>query len=155
MRVLVVCHGNVNRSPLCAAILRRERPDWEVREAALKSWKKPAWKPERASKKMRDAALELGINLEEHRSTAISEELLRWAQVIVYMDQGNYKRLSAMVDELIVSGYQMTSLGSYASVGRIPDPAFIARGTREFHDVVQLIDRASRSLAKDLIVGEF
>lgn len=150
-RVLVVCHGNINRSPLCAAVLARH-PELEVRQAALKSWRRPDWRDEPASKKMRDAAIELGLNLERHRSTAISQELLRWAQIVIYMDGGNKARLEAMLDEAGDFTTELRCLGEFADppVGRIPDPAFIKRGP-EFHDVVLLIYRASEALGKKLI----
>lgn len=150
-RILVLCHGNINRSPLAAAVLRTY-PGLEVKEAALKSWNNRAWKPERASRKMRDAALELGFNLEEHRSTAIYPALYGWADTVVYMDGGNLKRLDAFLEQHGFAG-KCVCLGHYGTppVSRIPDPAFIKRGTQEFHDVVQLIVSCSHGLGKKLI----
>lgn len=155
MKVLVVCHGNINRSPLCAAILREQQPSWEVREAALKAWEKPSWKPERASKKMRDAALELGFNLEAHRSTAITAELLSWADAVIFMDQGNYKRAKAIEEQTGIRVKALYCLASFEGKSRIPDPAFIARGTQEFHDVVKLIHDCSISAAAKMIANPF
>lgn len=152
--VLVLCHGNINRSPLCATTLREHVTNWVVTEAALKSAEKPSWKPERASKKMRGAALELGLNLERHRSKAITKEMLNAADLVVYMDAGNLKRLQEFAgSEDAPPGQSWVCLGGFADPirNRIPDPAFIARGTKEFHDVVQLIHSASLNLAKKLI----
>ncbi len=157
MKVLVVCHGNINRSPVCAAILRRDRPDWEVREAALKAHNNPSWKPERAAKKMRDAALErLGIDLSDHRSRAIQVEDLEWADQVLFMDQGNYARLQALSPTGTPgAGKGWTSLGSFVGKSRIPDPAFMRRGSNEFDDVVALIASASREAAQKLIAVPF
>lgn len=155
MRVLVVCHGNVNRSPLCAAVLRRDRPDWEVREAALKSTYLD-WRPERAAKKMRDAAADYGLDLSGHRSQPISEASLEWADAVIFMDQGNYRRLQALSPTGGPGGgRQWVSLGSFVGRSRIPDPAFLRRGSNEFNDVVSLILSASRECANKLIAVDF
>lgn len=155
MKVLVVCHGNINRSPLCAAVLRRERPDWEIREAALKAWQKPSWKPERAAKKMRDAAIEYGIDLEAHRSRAIELDDLEWADNVIFMDQGNYARLQALRPDGPGGGKGWHCLGGFVGKSRIPDPAFMRRGSNEFADVVQLILNASTEAARKLIATPF
>lgn len=151
--VLVLCLGNINRSPLCAAIL--ERHGIPVRQAALKALTNEAWRPERAARKTRDAALELGLNLEEHRSRRLEPEDLDWADIVVIMDNSNETRL----------GQALTNWGKFAVVRRlghfasppvdsIKDPAFIPRGTQEFHDVILQIRAASLNLAKKLIAGE-
>ena len=153
-RVLVVCHGNINRSPVCAAVLRSLRPDWSVREAALKAWNNPSWRPERAAKKMREAALDRhGIDLETHRSRAIAQEDLDWAQVVLYMDGGNYSRLLAMRPEP-GPGRQWVSLGSLIGQPRIPDPNFTPRGPT-FNAILDQVVRASHEASKKLILAYF
>jgi len=148
-KVLVLCHGNVNRSALCHYILA-EYEGLEVKSAGVK----PDLRPGKAAKKMRDAALELGVNLEEHRSQLITTDLYRWADVIIYMDGGNLKRLQHFWEDrswTLKSDWRC--LGEFAVPirNRIPDPGFIKRGTQEFHDVVSLIHEASHNLAKKLI----
>lgn len=145
-KVLVMCHGNINRSPLCHAILAKYE-GLEVQSAGFVNPNR------RAAKKMRDAALEIDINLEDHRSQLISTELLTWADVVVIMDGGNSKRLQAFIEENTAGIVHSVRLGHYANVlvERVPDPAFIKRGTQEFHDVFSLILEASHNLAKKLI----
>lgn len=138
-KVLVLCHGNINRSPLCAQILKSSgEGKFEIKSAGFVN---PGRK---ASKKMRDAAAELGYNLEYHRSQLITKELVEWADLVILMDGGNQKRYSDFCN-CGESMKKVRALGLYASppVTRIPDPAFIARGTPEFHDVVQLIYKAT------------
>ena len=36
MKVLFVCHGNINRSAAGEIILKQMKPDWEIKSAALK-----------------------------------------------------------------------------------------------------------------------
>lgn len=138
-RVLVVCHGNINRSAACAAVLRAV--GIEVRSAGFVN---PG---HRASKKMRDVMAAVGYDLEEHRSTLLTQELVDWADVVVFMDRGNRKRLEPFDLEAV----ELHCLGSFAEpkVERIPDPAFMARGSEEFAATVALIMKASSNLAKE------
>ena len=154
MKVLVVCHGNINRSPVCAAVLRATRPDWEIREAALKAWDNSSWRPERAAKKMREAARERhDIDLEAHRSRAITEDDLEWADAVLFMDGGNYKRLQA-IRPSPGPGKQWVSLGSYLGLGRIADPNFTPRGP-EFYAILDQVVRASHEASQKLIAVQF
>jgi protein-tyrosine phosphatase len=155
MKVLVVCHGNINRSVLCAAVLRHERPDWEVREAALKGWDNPGFRAERAAKKMRHQAMRAyGIDLEEHRSRSITIADLEWADRVIYMDGGNLRRLHRIRDAWHgIDSSRWLSLGSFdePSRERIPDPNFLKAGSDEFIDVVDLVMRCSIFCAKKMI----
>lgn len=157
MRVLVVCHGNINRSPLCAAVLR-SYPELEVREAAMKSLV-AGWRPERAAKKMRDAVMErYGINLEKHRSQPFTDSLFNWADAIVYMDGGNLKRIWDFYEvchkkDPTIGDPRLIPLGDYCLGGarhKIPDPAFMRRGSEDFNNVVGMIYDATQQLARKL-----
>ena len=148
-QVLVVCHGNINRSALCAAILQSAAPDaLEVRQGGFVNGGR------RASKKMRDAALaHLSIDLDAHRSRIITREDLRWAHRVIYMDGGNLKRLQEMMPNGEPYEHQAwICLGHHHDPhrDRIPDPNYLPRG-EEFDAVVHMIDNASRRLAKNLI----
>lgn len=155
MKVLVVCHGNINRSPLCAAVLRQERPDLTVREAALKGWDNPGFRPERAAKKMRQEAMRAyGIDLEPHRSRSITVADMEWADRVIYMDGGNLRRLHRIKDAWHgLDPALWLSLGSFDEPPRerIPDPNFLKAGSPEFIEVVDLVMRCSLLCAKKLI----
>lgn len=141
-----MCHGNINRSPLCAEILRQSGK-YEVKSAGFVNPNR------RAAKKMRDAAMELGYNLEEHRSQLLDEELYLWADKIIIMDGGNEKRfVQFTVDNPHLEMNCPYKLGHFleSPKDRIPDPAFIKRGTKEFHDVVLMIEEASKKLIENV-----
>lgn len=143
-KVLVICHGNINRSPLCAAELTR-LGGLLIRSAGFVN---PGT---RAAKKMRDAAEANGLYLQTHRSTLITPEHLEWADKVIYMDGGNWKRLHSM---LVGSEHpEVISLGHYAKpkVSTIPDPAFMAKTDPKFPKTVALILDATRRLHKELM----
>lgn len=144
-KILVVCHGNINRSPLCAAILK-QRTGAEILQAAMMDWVRPL----RAAKKMRDAAADLGLDLEEHRSQAATVEMLEEADMVIYMDGGNLKRLKTLAGTDTVDP-KWHCLGQYApggSLPRIPDPGFMARDSAKFKETVNLIAKSSANLAE-------
>jgi protein-tyrosine phosphatase len=89
MKILFVCHGNINRSAAGEIILQKFKPDWEIKSAALKDTNGG----EITAKKMRLALTEKGFPTDGIRSTPISKELVDWADVIFYMDDSNEKRL--------------------------------------------------------------
>lgn len=81
-RVLVVCHGNVCRSPFAAAVLSRSLHGSGilVDSAGFVGPGRPA--PLHAQV----AGLELGVKLVGHRSQLITETMLREAKLVIVMD---------------------------------------------------------------------
>ena len=130
MRVLFVCHGNVNRSAAAEIIARQDYPDHEYISCGLKTKDGKI-----IAKKMREVLKEQGYN-EETRSTAINQDQVDWADVIFYMDNANEKRF---VDQFGSMDKAMKLSNYIPGVDKIPDPAF-ARPEEGLHErVVQLI----------------
>ena len=80
--MLVLCHGNICRSPIAAALLARELAplDIGVRSAGFVGFNRPA--PAEAV-----AAAEChGVDLSDHRSRLVTADLVRTADLIVVMD---------------------------------------------------------------------
>ena len=80
--VLAVCHGNICRSPVAAALLARELAPLgiDVQSAGFIGFNRPA--PAEAVV----AAERHAVNLSEHRSRLLTAELVRGADLIVVMD---------------------------------------------------------------------
>lgn len=86
-RVLVVCYGNIYRSPFVAARLRKETGvGLEVRSAGFHSREGRASEPGFVA-----IARDFGIDLSEHRSCLIRNEDLDWADLVLIMDGHNYR----------------------------------------------------------------
>ncbi len=135
MKVLFVCHGNINRSAAGEIILKVKKPDWEIKSAALKDTKGG----ELTAKKMRGVLEAAGYSGEGIRSTAISQELVDWADVIFYMDDSNEKKLE---DKFGLDVFKKSvRIGSLIGVPKIPDPGF-AKGTEMHTEVVKLLELA-------------
>lgn len=83
-RVLVMCHGNICRSPFAAAALDRElrrrgRTDVDVSSAGFVG-------PDRPSPAFAlSVSRELGLDLSSHRSRVVSADMLREIDLVVVM----------------------------------------------------------------------
>jgi protein-tyrosine phosphatase len=133
MKVLFLCHGNVNRSAAAEIILKQDYPHIEVKSAGLKTTDGRI-----TAKKMRDVLNDVGYKTEGIRSTAVTQELVDWADEIFYMDDANKKRFVDKFGDL-PKAQKLSNL--IPGVKKIPDPAF-ADGTDMHHEVVNLIKTA-------------
>ena len=143
MKILVVCHGNVNRSPLCAAVLRQHL-HLTITECGVNLKLRPGV----AAKKMREAAAKYDIDLTSHRSQPLTESLWHGCDTIVYMDQGNLKRLNQFQEDNFLPSKELISLGNFHEpmLPKIQDPAFLSKGDPRMDEIVQEIISASMRL---------
>jgi protein-tyrosine phosphatase len=90
-RLLVICSGNICRSPAAEAVLRAlAGSSIEVRSRATDSWNigQPAHAP------MVRLAAARGYDLRAHRSIRVSEADLRWADEVLVMQPVHHARLA-------------------------------------------------------------
>ena len=80
-RVLVICHGNICRSPFAGRLLAARTPVLEVRSAGLE-----AVDGRLAEDAACRAALRFGIDLADHRAHRMNEADAGWADVILGME---------------------------------------------------------------------
>ncbi len=89
-RVLVLCYGNIYRSPFVAQLLR-DTTTCEVRSAGFHP------KEGRASPDTHvSMSAGLGVQLAGHRSARVKAEDIEWADIVVLMDRHNWARLHVM-----------------------------------------------------------
>lgn len=143
MRILVLCHGNICRSALCAAVLRSVAgKQHEVRSRGFG----PSGKG--TPRKWRVVAAQVGHPLEEHRSTQVTLADVRWADQVLYMDGGQVRRLQALTAGHDAWPRNVQGLGSFVGRSRVPDPAFESEpGT--VLEIAQLVVRASLQAVAD------
>lgn len=129
MRVLVLCHGNVNRSPLAAAVLRAY-DYFMVQDGGLAP---DSAKGRVAAKKTREFAEEYGYDLTEHRSQLVDEGSVHWAEWVIMFDKGNERRFTERFPQHV---HKIINFG-------IRDPGFMAKDSLEFKQtqakVIQMV----------------
>lgn len=141
LRLLIVCTGNICRSPIAAGLADRialERGvDVEIRSAGTLGLA-----DHRAEPYAITVCRELGIDIGQHRSRALTPELVAWADKILVMELEHAQAVTA-IDEKAAT--RVVPLGPLAGVPEIADPygSWFPGPYRETRD---LLDRALRRL---------
>jgi protein-tyrosine-phosphatase len=118
-RILLVCTGNICRSPLAEALLRRTLEQRGVDGLSVTSAGTGAWDGAPASEGAYLVGLERGLDLSGHRARLLTRELVEDADLILTMARHHRAR----VDELGGEG-RVFVLGEYG--GREGDEAEVS-----------------------------
>lgn len=145
MKILMVCLGNICRSPLAEGIMREKIQqhglDWEVDSAGTGSWH-VGNEPDHRSIAV---ALDNGIDIRSQRGRQISKEDLDIFDLIFVMDSSNYQNVQRlvfrkeqkekieMIMNLVQPGYNQN----------VPDPYY---GDDGFVGVYEMLDAACDQL---------
>jgi low molecular weight protein-tyrosine phosphatase len=136
--VLVVCAGNICRSPTAAAVLRTlgaEHPavDLDIRSRGTYDWNAGG----RAHLAMRRLATERGYDLSEHVAAQVTTNDLAWAEDVLVMDDDNARELRARHPDLARQVRLLDARG-------IPDP-WLVGDERAYADAFDRIETAVRA----------
>lgn len=94
-RILVLCLGNICRSPFAERVLRRELAERGVAGADVRSGGFVL--PGRTSPpSAREVAAEHGLDLSEHVSVLVTPHLAAWADLTLVMSRGQARRARAL-----------------------------------------------------------
>jgi protein-tyrosine-phosphatase len=118
-RILLVCTGNICRSPLAAALLERALKDRGLDAIEVNSAGTGAWEGAPVSEGAYLVGLERGLDLSGHRARLLSREMVEAADLVLTMARHHRAR----VDELGGEGHVFV-LGEYA--GREGDEAEVS-----------------------------
>jgi protein-tyrosine phosphatase len=139
-RVLLVCAGNICRSPTAEAVLRRlgsDHPsvDLEVRSRGTHDWNAGR----RAHPAMTRIAAARGYDLSGHTAAQVTADDLAWADDILVMDDDNLRQLTGTDPRLAGAG-RLRLLDP----GGIPDP-WLVDDDPAYTDSLDRIERAVRA----------
>lgn len=155
-RILVLCHGNICRSPYAAAVLRRElmaRWPGETRNRVPSVRSAGFILPGRPSPPTaRSVAARGGVELSEHRSRTFDSEELSRTELVLVMDtrqRADVRRLGARANCPVIL------LGDLdpGPVRRRPILDPLDRPEEVFEEVYRRIDRCVRALAETVVAG--
>lgn len=140
-RLLVVCAGNICRSPVAEAMLRRALPQRQVGSAGLGALEGQGVEP--TARALAEAD---GLEVADHVARQLTRELLADADLILVMSAGQRRAVGELAPEAL--GKTMT-LGKWLPGSPdIPDPY---RKSREaFEHVHRLLQQATDEWAKRL-----
>jgi protein-tyrosine-phosphatase len=118
-RILFVCTGNICRSPLAEALLKRALHERAVAEVAVESAGTGAWDGAPASEGAYLVALERGLDLSGHRARLLTREIVEEATLVFTMARHHRARVHELGGEgrVQVLGEYVGKTGEDAEVG--------------------------------------
>jgi len=153
-KILLVCTGNICRSPLAAALLQRALAERGIEGIDVSSAGTGAWDGAPVSEGAYLVGLERGLDLSAHRARLLTRELVEQADLVLTMARHHRAR----VDELGGEG-RVFVLGEYA--GREGDEAEVSDpfgGDLEVYrdtcvELEALVEAAVERIVKELASG--
>src|SRR5882724_3677292 len=144
-RILLVCTGNICRSPLAEALLLRTLKERGIEGVEVSSAGTGAWDGAPASEGAYLVGLERGLDLSGHRARLLTRELVEEADLILTMARHHRAR----VDELGGEG-RVFVLGEYAGRGgdEVSDP--FGSNLDVYRDTCQELEALSAAVADRL-----
>lgn len=148
--ILLVCMGNICRSPSAEGVLRRllaERSglDMEIDSAGTHDYHLDQPPDRRAM----EAAGRRGIDLSSLRARQVRVEDFERFDLILAMDRGNYQALRAMAPPAYHRRIRLfMEFAPDLGVEEVPDPYY--GDTKGFEEVLDLLERASTLLLDEL-----
>lgn len=137
--VLVVCEGNICRSPVAAALLR-QRTGKEVQSAGV-----AAMVGRDMDATAREVAQRRGVDCPPHRARQLTQEMCSEADLILVMEQRQREYLLRIAPE---SAGKALLFGKWLDDREIPDPF---RRSREAYELVHgILSEAAGSWADKL-----
>ena len=100
MKVLMVCTGNICRSPMAEALLKQklaQRGCADIEVASAGTWADPG---RHATPEALQVLAERGIPFEDHRARPVELQELAEADLVVAMTSVHVRELKAMADEV-------------------------------------------------------
>ena len=149
MKILMVCLGNICRSPLAEGILQSKLPDGFTVDSAGTISQHQGESPDRRAIK---TAENHNISISKQRSRPIKKADLQNFDKIYCMDLNNYEDVISMAED--ENQRQKISLflqaaGSSGEDIEVPDPYW--GGMDAFEKVYQMLDKAAETVAQQLI----
>lgn len=152
-KILFVCLGNICRSPMAEAVMRKLVKDrgldteFELDSAGLISYHEG----EGADPRMKSHAYRHGYNI-THVSRSVKELDFEVFDLVVCMDDSNWDRLHRLAPT-VEAGEKIVRMTDYCRthvIDHVPDPYY--GGAQGFENVIEILEDACEGLLESLTV---
>jgi protein-tyrosine phosphatase len=144
-RIMTVCLGNICRSPMAEAVLRRKIVEAGLAEqVSVESSGTAGWhRGDNADRRARDTLQRHGYPL-QHSARQFQPDWFEAMDLILAMDRSNYDDLTVMAARVGVESSHVRLLRTFdpgAGEEEVPDPYY--GGTEGFLEVLRMVETAS------------
>ncbi|WP_133406238.1 low molecular weight protein-tyrosine-phosphatase [Parashewanella tropica] len=143
-KILVVCVGNICRSPVGEYLLKQKLPNKQIASAGIAS-KKSKLEGKAADSQMVELAAEHQLDITPHQSQQLTRDLCNQYDLILVMEKGHIDAVTSI--NPAVRGKTML-LGQWIGQKEIPDPYKLSR--EAFEHAYALIEQSCDEWAKKL-----
>ena len=134
-RILVICDGNICRSPTVAAMLKQHKPALTISSAGL-----VGLEGQDMESTARAVAEQNGLVCGEHVARKLTSEMCRDSDLILVMERRQKERLSQKFPEASGKAFLLTH---WNGKNDIPDP--YKRGRDAFERIYPMMEAATRA----------
>ena len=153
MKILMVCLGNICRSPLAEGIMKHKIAelglDWQVDSAGTGNWHAGDLPDHRSIA----TGLTHGVDIRDQRARQIKVSDFEYFDLILAMDENNLLNIRSLTKDNVLQNKVKTILSYLKNpkVINVPDPYY---GTqKDFEEVYKLLDEACDSVLKSIQKG--
>lgn len=148
-RVLMVCLGNICRSPMAEGWLKHKIDQLQIPYSTDSAGTANYHVGEKPDSRMRKHALEYGCNIESLRARQFKQSDFDTFDIVFVMDASNYENVTRLcrddADKKKVR-YLLNELEPNSNA-EVPDPYY--GGEEDFRHVIQLLDKATDAFLKN------
>ncbi|MCB9196051.1 MAG: low molecular weight phosphotyrosine protein phosphatase [Flavobacteriales bacterium] len=148
MKILMVCLGNICRSPLAHGILEQKLTDRGINAYVDSAGTNGFHNGELPDSRSMEIALRKGLDISHQRSRQITKQDLRDFDLIYVMDQSNYNNVLRIASEDQYDKVKMIMNESQPGKNiSVPDPYY--GGAQGFENVHNMLDEACEAIIKN------
>ncbi|MCL4233105.1 MAG: low molecular weight phosphotyrosine protein phosphatase [Deltaproteobacteria bacterium] len=153
-RVLLICTGNICRSPMAEGILRAKLEEHGAEDITVESAGTHGGAIAEPSPPAVDVCLESGIDISSHRSRLLTGEMLREADLVLFMDAGHENWIARKHADLSPKAWPITAFRSdrYRNA-EVADP--YGMPTSYYRRTYEMLDSSLEPIAHALATGRW
>ncbi|MFP2431081.1 MULTISPECIES: arsenate reductase/protein-tyrosine-phosphatase family protein [Enterobacter] len=141
--IMVICTGNICRSPAGERLLQRLLPGRRIDSAGI-----PGLSDHPADSMMRAVCEARGLSLEGHLSRPVTPAMLRRYELLLVMEQSHLRRLTALAPECRGKTLLFSHWSEHAGQRNIRDP--FGQHRQVYEQVFHQLERAALAWVQHL-----